>query len=531
MKKTLLMMAAALTAWSASAQLYVTGLNVEGQGGEWDPANALEVTEQNGVYTFQATDNFKMSTAKGSWDNFDNGGYQLSGAWNKGTSTATGTLTQGNANIVAPMEGVKITYTVKSDLSSITATLPEGMTFGEAPVPDFYLVGDFNNWTLADASAKMSRNGNVYTITSSTEIAGKWKINNGSWNVNFGQGEEGMPVMGTTYNLASDGGNLTTTIPAGTKVTFTYNEGGVSTLLLGEGGGSSEVTTPDHLYIVGALSTANWTPDNTPEMTKSGNTFSISNVELIGDANFSFLTTLGGWDVVNTTDRYGAEAGFGGVKLTFVDNVATAPVVKAVGDVKSFNAVPGKYDITVTFDAAGVTLTVTKVGEAVVVEDLVLTGSFNDWARNDHNYLMTKNENTYTITLPSMEAGTEFKVKTAEENWTTSWGAEGYEGMAPDECVAVTVNTPMNAWSTSTTNFKLEEALNNVTITFVKSDDANVASTLTVAGTSAIETVEAAAAEATAEYYNLQGIRILTPEAGQLYIVNRAGKISKEIAR
>lgn len=31
MKKTLLMMAAALTAWSASAQLYVTGDNVEGQ--------------------------------------------------------------------------------------------------------------------------------------------------------------------------------------------------------------------------------------------------------------------------------------------------------------------------------------------------------------------------------------------------------------------------------------------------------------------------------------------------------------------
>ncbi len=33
------------------------------------------------------------------------------------------------------------------------------------------------------------------------------------------------------------------------------------------------------------------------------------------------------------------------------------------------------------------------------------------------------------------------------------------------------------------------------------------------------------------EYFNLQGIRVLAPEAGQLYIVNRAGKVSKEIAR
>lgn len=65
----------------------------------------------------------------------------------------------------------------------------------------------------------------------------------------------------------------------------------------------------------------------------------------------------------------------------------------------------------------------------------------------------------------------------------------------------------------------------------MKSDDAAVASTLTVQGQSAIETVEAAATEAPAQYYNLQGIRVLAPEAGQLYIVNRAGKVSKEIAR
>lgn len=70
----------------------------------------------------------------------------------------------------------------------------------------------------------------------------------------------------------------------------------------------------------------------------------------------------------------------------------------------------------------------------------------------------------------------------------------------------------------------------DITVTFT--DDEEVI--LTVSNndsTSAIEAIEAAATVVPAEYYNLQGIRILNPEAGQLYIVNRAGKVSKEIVR
>ena len=89
----------------------------------------------------------------------------------------------------------------------------------------------------------------------------------------------------------------------------------------------------------------------------------------------------------------------------------------------------------------------------------------------------------------------------------------------------------MNAWAGSGCNFKITEDLTAVTITFVKSSDASVASTLTVAGQSGVEAVEAVVADAPAVYYNLQGMRVAAPEAGQLYIVDRAGKISKEIAR
>jgi hypothetical protein len=45
--------------------------------------------------------------------------------------------------------------------------------------------------------------------------------------------------------------------------------------------------------------------------------------------------------------------------------------------------------------------------------------------------------------------------------------------------------------------------------------------------------VEAVAADANAAavYYNLQGIRVMQPVAGQVYIMNRAGKVSKVLYR
>ena len=36
---------------------------------------------------------------------------------------------------------------------------------------------------------------------------------------------------------------------------------------------------------------------------------------------------------------------------------------------------------------------------------------------------------------------------------------------------------------------------------------------------------------AAAEYFNLQGVKILNPQSGQLYIVRRGANVSKEIAK
>lgn len=529
MKKSLLMMAVALTAMSASAQLYVTGGDVTGAPAAWTPSTPLEVQAVNGEYTFEAKGGFKISLAKGEWADFNGAAYMLDGGWTTNETTATANLKQGDADITPAKAGVAITYVVKDDLSTITAQLPTG------PVTlDFYVTGAFADWQAAPADYKMTSKGNnVYSFTatnglplgSATAGAG-FKITDGSsW-----YGCDGTAALNTTLNASTSAqANFEVEVPAGSEITFTYVEGGQSTVYINSNGDTPiiPVETPAHLYVVGAIAGNVWTPATTPELTKAENVFSISDVELTGQANFSFLTSNGedAWSAL----RYGAATD--GQELEFVDNETTISLVSRTGDVGAIVAAPGKYDMTVTFTTEGVTLKVVKAGEVVVVEDLVLSGDFNSWAVNDRAFLMTRNGSTYTYSMDAIEANTMFKVKTAEDEWTTSWGAEGDPSWTEAQPVAVTPNVAMNAWPGSGCNFLVENALTNVTITFVKSDDAAVASTLTVQGQSAIETVEAAAAEAPAQYYNLQGIRVLAPEAGQLYIVNRAGKVSKEIAR
>lgn len=523
MKKSLLMMAVALTAMSASAQLYVTGGDVTGAPAAWAPSTPLEVQAANGEYTFEAKGEFKISLAKGEWTDFNNAAYTLAGGWTANETTATANLKQGEVNITPAKAGVAITYVVKDDLSTITAQLPTG------PVTlDFYVTGAFADWQAAPADYKMTSKGNnVYSFTatnglplgSATAGAG-FKITDGSsW-----YGCDGTAALNTTLNASTSAqANFEVEVPAGSEITFTYVEGGQSTVYINSNGVTPPrpVDAPAQLYVVGSLAGSMWDPATAVLMTKNDNVFTATNIELVGDANFSFLTAQS-WD----------EARYGGLvdneDVTFDGDVATVAIVSGANAIK---AVPGLYNMTLTFAAEGNTLKLEKAGEIVVVEDLVLAGDFNGWAENDPAFKMTKDGNTYTYRMDVIAAETQFKVKTAEAEWKTSWGAEGDPSWTEAQPVAVVPNVAMNAWPGSGCNFLVENALTNVVITFVKSDDAAVASTLTVQGQSAIETVEAAATEAPAQYYNLQGIRVLAPEAGQLYIVNRAGKVSKEIAR
>lgn len=67
-------------------------------------------------------------------------------------------------------------------------------------------------------------------------------------------------------------------------------------------------------------------------------------------------------------------------------------------------------------------------------------------------------------------------------------------------------------------------------ITDIKESDGKIS--FKVAGGSAgIDGIEADMSESAAEYFNLQGIRVASPEAGNIYIVRRGAQVSKELVK
>ncbi len=70
----------------------------------------------------------------------------------------------------------------------------------------------------------------------------------------------------------------------------------------------------------------------------------------------------------------------------------------------------------------------------------------------------------------------------------------------------------------------------NLPITDIKESDGKIS--FKVAGGSAgIDGIEADMSESAAEYFNLQGIRVASPEAGNIYIVRRGAQVSKELVK
>lgn len=245
MKKLLLLLVGCIMAFSANAQLYVVGA---GSNGGWNPATPKTVTEANGWYTFEIdpTVEFQMSKSSGSWDSFNGGILGISGSWsgNVADGLQTCSLTHNSANnahkFFSPA-GFKYAR-VSADFSKMEWSNNEAFSKqgnDDNNFKTFYLIGKFNNWTLADVNYRFkTEDGKIYTLTTSAELAkgsgndAGFKINEGNWNdgsIVFG--DAGQSVVGTTFNLGQ-GGNIELTIPANATLTLTYNEGGTSTLLI-----------------------------------------------------------------------------------------------------------------------------------------------------------------------------------------------------------------------------------------------------------------------------------------------------------
>lgn len=188
----------------------------------------------------------------------------------------------------------------------------------------------------------------------------------------------------------------------------------------------------------------------------------------------------------------------------------------------------GVYTITVNIDA--MTISATYVGESEQPKTLYLIGDVCGWSIDNPTPCKSEGDNVYVYT-GEFQAGWIFQAMREKGNWMADFivPTEATTLETPIGSVTAIVNIPEagldnNACQSSSDHTKawIVEKAGTYTLKFNLNDwTLNV----TPAGsTGAVEILTDA--NAPAEYYNLQGVRVYDP-AGGLYLVRKGGKVSK----
>lgn len=280
MKKFLLSVAAASLSLCANAQLYFVG---NGDGLGWTPESPVEVTLTDGHYTLEVANlvEFKMSTQKGSWDDFNAGVLGCNYGDKAGVEVE---LEAGYTNnIVTPWAG-DYTITVSKDLKTITLTTetPEP-TVKELPV--IYFRGEMNGWGSEDAWKWEAISETEFKfVCEDVEIAAeqKFKVADSNWaKINVG-GAEG-PVQLGVITKVQNGGN-----PADMTAAEAFN--GVAWLNLDVNGDAYFVMSNDKTYV------PDWTA-NLASVQADNNVpvvyYNLSGMQVANPANGLFIKKQG----------------------------------------------------------------------------------------------------------------------------------------------------------------------------------------------------------------------------------------------
>ncbi len=148
-------------------------------------------------------------------------------------------------------------------------------------------------------------------------------------------------------------------------------------------------------------------------------------------------------------------------------------------------------------------------------------GEFNEWTPGDANYKFAQTNGVYTLSMPALDG--EFKI--CGETWDLSFGGEG-DIMDPTVMTATAVIGENVMWYDSSVNM-VANNLGSCTLSFTWDGTAATGTSITLTiteGASSIADIEAD--NAPAEYYNLQGVRVLQPTTG-IYIKVAGGKATK----
>lgn len=261
------------------------------------------------------------------------------------------------------------------------------------------------------------------------------------------------------------------------------------------------------IYFVGNGEGLAWDPATPVEATLENGAYTIEIKNLI---QFKMSTAMGDWDTFNASAVHPASA-------PSEDNLGTAIALEA-GDADIYTPWKGDYKIVVPADLSTITLTALTPKPTGPVE-IYVRGGMNNWGNDgfgegtimeDWKFKNT-GENTYELAC-QIEANVEFKIADAD------WGSVNYsaDGVAP-------INDPMPWVYNAGNNTTLAEDFDG--IIYVMYDGEGMEVELVPSAGVADVAVDA---NAPAEYFNLQGVRVANPENG-LFIVRQGGKVTKVV--
>lgn len=250
---------------------------------------------------------------------------------------------------------------------------------------DVYLAGTFNSFNGSDDNYKFTTTDQKnYTLSVEGEFSSNFAIVvNGAWFSTTDKVESGaeyvlseIPFNNCEFSVATVK-NLSITYNVDSKVM-------VATYEAVQGPGPQPVG-PEHVYLIGDVNGTGWSTSASPEMTKEGDLYKITDVT-IDDAGegfgyISMITRLASsWDGdeaepgVNSSDRFGAPAADTVLELSATETTS-APVTLYAAGVNASSAPSWKIaagnKYAFTFNYPEMTLTVTKTSgvEAIEAED------------------------------------------------------------------------------------------------------------------------------------------------------------------
>lgn len=378
-----------------------------------------------------------------------------------------------------------------------------------ANAADYYLIGGFNGYKEADATAKFVEAADgTYTLDYEGTLTSGFKINDGTWtNNNANWGGNAVLTLGEVYNL--DLGGSSGNIPLDADVVnphLVFNPTASTLIVTGQ--------SQEAVYSYGihgdVFGVSSWSTEN---MTEENGKWVLANKTVVA----------GGFGVKKMAAN--------GAQVDWISSDGAAAVVLDTAmpcKVEGTNWTIGAGTYTFTFDPEAMTLTVTGEGggddpEPVYVTTLYIIGEpAGGWAPNVGEKL-EGSEGVFTYNA-DFSAVTYFGFATelaeSAQDWDTL-NAHRYGSALNDEGADTYTLVGAGTYDMgypNATSWNLPAGKYTFTI------DTN-AKTLKVDGTAGVADIEAAE-DVPAVYYNLQGVRVANPANG-LFLEVRGNQVRK----